>query len=78
MAKMSRKIGISIYELMQKAGIARDSFAEQMEYTEKQLYDVVEGKKVLPPSEMGKIATILGITKAELINYHVDSLVPEL
>lgn len=30
MAKMSRKIGISIYKLMQKAGIARDSFAEQM------------------------------------------------
>ena len=30
MANMSRKLGISIYELMQKAGITRDSFAEQM------------------------------------------------
>ena len=78
MANMSRKLGISIYELMQKAGIARDSFAEQMEYTEKELYDVVEGKKLLSPLEIGKIAAVLGITKAELINYHVDSLVPEL
>ncbi len=78
MANMSRKLGISRYELMQKAGIARDSFAEQMEYTEKQLYDVVEGKKFLPPSEIDKIAAVLEITKAERINYHADLLIPEL
>lgn len=78
MANMGRKLGISIYELMQKAGITRDSFARQMQYTEKDLYDVVEGKKFLPPSEIGKIAAVLGITKAELVNYHADSLVPEL
>lgn len=78
MANMSRTLGISIYELMQKAGIARDGFAEQMQYTEKELYDVVEGKKFLSPSEIGKIAVVLGITKAELINYHADLLIPEL
>ena len=38
----------------------------------------MEGKKFLPPSEIDKIAAVLGITKAELTNYHVDSLVPEL
>lgn len=32
----------------------------------------------MPPSEIDKIAAVFGITKAELTNYYVDSLVPEL
>lgn len=38
----------------------------------------MEGKKFLPPSEIDKIAAVLGITKAERINYQADLLIPEL
>ena len=78
MANMGRKLGISIYELMQKAGIDRDSFAKQLQYSTKDMYNIIEGKKLLPPKEIERVAVVLGTTKADLINYQTDSMVPEL
>lgn len=78
MANMRRKLGVNIYELMQKAGISLESFAEQMEYSTKDAFDIIEGKKFLSPLELEKIADFLKVSKGDLINYQTDCLVPEL
>ena len=39
---------------------------------------ILEGKLLLPPVEIGKIAELFGKTKKELLSYEADKFVPEL
>ena len=39
---------------------------------------VIEGKVIIPPVELDKIARLLQMTKGELINHESDNLVPDL
>ena len=78
MANIRRKLGINVFELMQKAGISLENFAEQMEYSTKDVWNVIEGKKLLPPVELERIAKCLGTTKSELVNYQTNGRLPEL
>lgn len=78
MANTGRKIGVNIFTLMQNAGISRESLAEKMNYSYRDVCRILEGRLILPPVEMKKLADLFGITKSELIHYEADKFVPEL
>lgn len=78
MANVARKLGVNINISMLEADISLDSFAGHLGYSKKDAWNVIEGKVVVPPVELRKIADFLGTTKDELFNRESDSLVPEL
>lgn len=78
MADVGRKIGVNIFTLMQNAGISREELAEKLDYSYRDMCRVLEGKLMLPPIEIKRIADLFGMTKKELINYEADKFVPEL
>lgn len=49
-----------------------------MGYSIKDVWNVIEGKVIIPPVELEKIAGLLETTKSELINCESDTLVPDL
>ena len=78
MANAIRKIGINIRICMQEANITRERFAEHFGYSIKDVCNIIEGKVIIPPVELEKIADFLSTTKNELINKESDSLIPDL
>ena len=78
MANIGRKIGANISTCMHKANISPDSFAERLGYSLKDVWNVIEGKVIIPPFELERIAKFLGTTKDDLINKESDHLVPDL
>ena len=42
------------------------------------MWNVIEGKVIIPPVELERIARFLGTTKSELLNRESDSLIPDL
>lgn len=78
MANTGRKIGVNIFTLMQNAGISRDDLAEKLNYSYRDMCRILEGKLMLPPAEVRKIAEFFGKTKQELLRYESDKFVPEL
>ena len=78
MANVGRKLGANIFTLMQNSGISREDFAQKINYTYRDLCRVIEGKLMLPPVEITRIAEALGTTKKELLQYEADGFVPEL
>lgn len=78
MANVGRKLGVNIRTCMLEANISLDSFAEHLGYSMKDVWNIIEGKIIIPPVELDKIASLLKTTKNELINRESDSLVPEL
>lgn len=77
-ANVGRKLGVNIRTCMLEANISLDSFAEHLGYSMKDVWNIIEGKIIIPPVELDKIASLLKTTKNELINRESDSLVPEL
>lgn len=78
MANTGRKIGVNIFTLMQNAGISREDLAEKLNYSYRDMCRILEGKLMLPPAEVRRIAEFFGKTKQELLHYEADSFVPEL
>ncbi len=78
MANVGRKLGVNIRTCMLEANISLDNFAEYLGYSIKDAWNVIEGKVIIPPVELEKIASFLGTTKSELMNRESDSLVPDL
>ena len=78
MANTGRKIGVNIFTLMQNAGISREDLAEKLNYSYRDMCRILEGKLMLPPAEVRKIAEFFGKTKQELVHYEADRFVPEL
>ena len=78
MANVGRKLGVNIFTLMQNSGISREDLAEKLNYTYRDMCSILEGKLMLPPVEIGKIAELFGKTKKELLSYEADKFVPEL
>ena len=78
MANIRRKLGVNIFTLMQNSGISREELAEKLNYTYRDMCRILEGKLMLPPVEIGKIAELFGKTKKELLNYEADTSVTEL
>lgn len=59
MANTGRKIGVNIFTLMQNAGISREDLAEKLNYSYRDMCRILEGKLMLPPAEVRKIAEFL-------------------
>lgn len=78
MANIGRKLGVNIFMLMQNSGISREELAEKLNYTYRDMCRILEGKLILPPVEIGKIAELFGKTKKELLSYETDRFIPEL
>ena len=78
MPNISRRIANNIVALIYKNDMSEHDFAMKMNYSETDLWKVLEGKVVLPPFELKRIAILLGVTKAELINSESDMKIPEL
>ena len=77
MANVGRRLGVNISTCMLEANISLDSFAKHLGYSIKDVWNVIEGKVIIPPAELDKMASILKTTKSELMNQEPDSLVPE-
>ena len=78
MDNVGRKIGVNIFTLMQNAGMSREDLAEKLNYSYRDICRILEGKLMLPPVEVRKIAEFFGITKQELLHYEADRFAPEL
>ena len=77
MANVGRKLGVNIRALLE-ANISLDSFAEHLGYSIKDVWNIIEGKIIVPPIELERISKLLGTTKEDLLNNKTDSLVPDL
>ena len=78
MANTGRKLGVNIFTLMQNAGFSREDLAEKLNYSYRDMCRILEGRLMLPPAEIGKIADLFGIAKREVLHYEADKIVPEL
>ena len=78
MANVRRKLGVNICMRMLEANINPSRFAKYLGYSIKDVWNVIEGKVIIPPVELDKMASLLKTTKSELINHESDSLVPDL
>lgn len=78
MANVGRKLGVNIRTRMLETNISLDSFAKHLGYSIKDVWNVIEGKIIIPPVELDKIASLLETTKSELINRESDTLVSDL
>lgn len=78
MANIGRKLGVNIFTLMQNSGISREDLAEKLNYSYRDICRILEGKLMLPPTEVRKIAELFGKTKQELLHCEADKFVPEL
>ena len=78
MTNVGRKLGVNIFTLMQNSGISREVLAEKLNYTYRDMCRILEGKLMLTPDEIERIAGFFEKTKKELLDYESDNLVPEL
>lgn len=78
MANVGRKLAANIRTYMLETNISLDSFAKHLGYSIKDAWNVIEGKVIIPPVELDKIANLFGTTKSELLNRKSDTLVPDL
>ncbi len=78
MVSIGRKLGLNIRMRMLEVGISPDNFAKHLGYSVKDVWNIIEGKVMVPPVELDKIAKLLGTTKSGLIHCEPDSLEPDL
>lgn len=78
MASTARRLGVNIFTLMQKAEMDCKELAMQLGYSYRDMCRVTEGRLLLPPIELAKIAAELNTTKEVLLHYESDHSVPEL
>ena len=78
MANVRRMLGGNIFTLMQNSGISREDLAKELNYSYRDMCRILEGKLMLPPVELEKIAKFFGKTKKELIIFETDRIIPEL
>lgn len=78
MANLCRKIGVNIYTFMRNTGTTPEKMAEELKYSLKDMWNIIEGKVMVPPVELERIAEVLGTSKEELIGHNADALAPNL
>ena len=78
MANLYRKIGANVYTFMQKAKLTPEELANRMSYSLKDIWNVIEGKVMIPPVEIDKLASMLGVAKEDLVSDKSERLVPNL
>ena len=78
MANLYRKIGVNVYTFMKKAELTPEALAEKMSYSLKDIWNVIEGKVMIPPVEIKRLASMLGVSGEDLVNNEPEILVPNL
>lgn len=78
--KMSQRIGVGFYNIIQKNNISVEEAARKIGYSIRDLNRFIEGRLFLAPNEIERIANIFSTTPDELISYKPDSscLLPRL
>ncbi len=59
MANVGRKLGVNIRTCMPEANISLDNFAEHLGYSIKDVWNVIEGKVMISPTELKKLQVFL-------------------
>ncbi len=78
MANIGRQIGVNIFTLMQNSDISREEMAEHLGYSTRDINRLIDGRMIISPNELRKIASFLGTSKEELMTSDNDNLIPEL
>ena len=78
MANIRRKLGANIFTLMQNADLSCEDLAKELNYSYRDMYRILEGRLMLPPMEIRRIADFFGKTKSELLHYEIDKPIPQL
>ena len=78
MANFGRMLGVNISALMGEAGMKREELAKQLGYMYRDISRLLEGRLLLPPVELERVAAQLNTTKGNLIHGETVDFVPEL
>ena len=78
MANVGRRLGANIRTRMLDTNISREDFAKKLGYSTRDVWNIMEGKVIVPPFELDKIAKFLGTTRSVLFNCEPDGLVSDL
>lgn len=78
MANLYRKIGANVFTFMKKAKLTPEALAEKMSYSQKDIWNVIEGKVMIPPVEIERLALMLDVSGGDLVNSVPERLVPNL
>ena len=78
MANLYRKIGVNVHTFMQKTNLTPEELAKRMSYSLKDIWNVFEGKVMIPPVEINKLASVLGVTEEDLVINEPERLAPNL
>ena len=73
----SRKLGITICVLMNSNGTTREELACILKYSYRDICRIIDGRLMLSPTELKKIANVFGMTKEELIRYGLSDNISE-
>ena len=73
----SRKLGVTIRALMYSNGMSCEELAHILKYTYRDMCRVIDGRLMLSPTELKKIANVFGMTKEELIHYELSDNISE-
>ena len=72
------KLGTSIFELLEDSKMSIQEFADSLGISERESQKIIEGKVVLSPRDIERIAKVFSISKFELIERENSNLVPHL
>jgi transcriptional regulator with XRE-family HTH domain len=64
---VSRVIGMNVQSGLKRMDASVEEFAKALGYSVRDAYRIVEGKVILPPRELSRIAEFLGVEKRELM-----------
>lgn len=65
MPNMGRKLGVNIFILMRNSGISREDLAKELNYTYRDVRSILEGKLLLSPIEIERIAKVFRFRKSK-------------
>ena len=77
MTNLYRKIGGNIYAIVQKEKVSPVELASAMSYSLKDIWNVIEGKVMLPPAEIKRVAYALNASLEELVDRESSVSVPD-
>ena len=72
MANFGRMLGDNIRDLMQKADIGPEVVAEQLNCGLNDVWNILEGKVVVIPDVLSKIAECLGVSEENLVKTDIN------
>lgn len=78
MTASKRRIGVNIFMLMNEKGISREQLAEKLGYSFRDICRLTEGRLLLAPNKLKKVAEALGTSIDSFLVQEEKDLVPEL